>query len=98
MDMTQIIIAVIGLINAILVTFVVPVIKNKYSEQQIAKAEKVIKTFVYAADQLFPKEMRDEKKEWVKEKLRDAGYDADLDTINAQIEACVLELHNQLKP
>ena len=97
MDLTKILVAFISLINAILVTFVIPVIKNKYNEQQLQKANKIIKTFVYAADQLFGGEQGVEKKQWVRGRLAAAGYDVDLDSIDAQIEACVLELHNQLK-
>ena len=98
MDLTKIIVAIIGLIHAVLVTFIIPVLKNKYSEQQLLKANKIIKTFVYAADQLFTREQGEEKKQWVRDKLVLAGYDVDLDEIDAQIEAYVLELHNQLKP
>ena len=98
MDLTKIILAIIGIIHAVLVSFVIPVLKNKYSEQQLLKVNKIIKTFVYAADQLFDKEMGEEKKQWVREKLIAAGYDVNLDEIDAQIEAYVLELHNQLRP
>ena len=57
----------------------------------------ILIAFIEAAEQVFGKDQGPEKKEWVRGRLAALGIDVDLDVIDAEIEACVLLLHNALK-
>lgn len=52
-DITQIILALIGLVGALISAFLVPYIKAKTTKEQRDFAEKVIKEAVRAAEQIF---------------------------------------------
>ena len=97
MDINQIVSLVLKIVCFILITFVIPLIKKKYDQQQIDGVLDKIETYVEAADQLFGKEQGEEKKQWVRGRLAAHGIDVNLDYIDAEIEACVLMLHNALK-
>ena len=92
-NLTEIILAVITLIGAILTTFVLPVLKNKLTAQQQEKLNMAIRIGVFAAEQLFAH--GDEKKKYVQNLLSDKGYDVNLIEIDAAIEAMVRELKMQ---
>lgn len=107
-DITEIVIMVIGLCAVILTIFVIPAIKAKYGQDKVdealAVASKIdcfIRTFVEAAEQIFPKEEGVRKKEYVTnlvlEKLAEIGVTMDLEQISAAIESAVFELHTKLK-
>lgn len=96
-DLTQIILAVIALLGAVLTTFVIPWLKGKMSAQQLATMNNAIKVAVYAAEQMFTPEKWMEKKAWVVSLLQKQGYDANIAAIDAAIEAEVLALHKALK-
>ena len=97
MDLNAIITLVLKVVCFILVAFVIPLIKRKYSQDQLDAVNDKIMTYVQAADQIFGKDQGDEKKQWVRGRLAAHGIDVDLDIIDAEIEACVLMLHNALK-
>lgn len=97
MNISEIITIVLKVVCFILVVFVIPLIKRKYSQDKLDEIHDKIMTYVYAADQIFGRQQGDVKKEWVRKKLADLGIDVDLDLIDAEIEACVLILHNALK-
>lgn len=91
-DLTEIILAVIAVLGTILTAVVVPLLKQKLTENQQEILGKIVKTGVYAAEQLFGGGTGAQKKEWVLKYLSDQGYNVDLESINAQIEAVVKEL------
>lgn len=95
-DVTQIVLALIGLLSTIITTFLVPLLKNKLNDQQQAKLNTAIKIAVYAADQIFSSDAGKEKKQWVVNMLNEQGYHADLDVIDAQIEAMVKALRIEM--
>jgi hypothetical protein len=97
MSINEILSIVLKVLCFILIAFIIPYIKKKYSQQQLNEINEKIQTYVEAAEQLFPKDKGAEKKEWVREKLLGLGIDADIDYINSIIESCVLLLHNALK-
>ena len=97
MSANEIINLVLKIICFILVTFIIPLIKKKYEQNQIDAVLDKIQTYVEAAEQIFGKDQGDEKKQWVRGRLAAHGIDVDLDVIDAEIEACVLMLHNALK-
>ena len=103
-DLTQIILAIIALIGAVLTGFVIPWLKSKVSvengkvtETQAALLKLAINTAVRAAEQLFNSEEGLKKKEYVINVLKSQGYEVDQAAIDAAIEAAVLELHKQLQ-
>ena len=96
-DITQIVLAILSLIGVLITSLLVPWLKNKLNAQQQDKLNKFIDILVYAAEQIFPPEMGEQKKAWVKERLNAQGYDANMDMIDAQIEAVVKELRIKMK-
>ena len=97
MDVNAIISIVLKVVCFILVSFVIPYVKKKYDQQQLEDVNDKIQTYVEAAEQIFGKDEGAEKKQWVRERLAAHGIDVDLDYLDAEIEACVLILHNALK-
>ena len=97
MSVNEIVSLVLKIVCFLLVTFIIPLIKKKYDQNQIDSVLDKIQTYVEAADQIFGRDQGDEKKQWVRGRLAAHGIDVDLDIIDAEIEACVLMLHNALK-
>ena len=102
-DITQIVIALIGLLSAVLTGFAIPWLKSKIdinngkvSENQAYMIKLVINTAVKAAEQLYNSDEGKEKKAYVVNLLKEQGLDIDLPEIDAAIEAAVLELHRQI--
>ena len=91
-DITQVVVALIGLLGIILTSVVFPLLKLKLSVEQQSTLYALIRTGVFAAEQLFPAEKGAEKLEYVKNLLREKGYDADTDSVRAAIEAQVKAL------
>ena len=97
MDINEIVSLVLKVMCFILVTLVIPMIKRKYSKDQLEAVNDKIMTYVQAAEQIFGKEQGEEKKQWVRGRLAAHGIDVDLSLVDAEIEACVIMLHNALK-
>ena len=91
-DLTQIILAVIALISAVLTGFVIPWLKNKLTDHQYDTLVSLVRVGVFAAEQLFTKEMWKEKKQYVVDLLLENGYKVDVTAVDALIEATVREL------
>ena len=97
MSITEIVTLILKIVCFVLVAFVIPLIKKKYTQQELEAVNDKIITYVQAADQIFGSEQGEEKKQWVRGRLAAHGIDVDLNIIDAEIEACVLMLHNALK-
>ena len=102
-DLTQIILAIIALIGAVLTGFVIPWLKSKISvengkvtETQAALLKLAINTAVRAAEQLFNSEEKKKKKEYVIAILKSQGYEVDQVAIDAAIEAAVYGLKEKI--
>ena len=91
-DLTQIILAIITLIGAIITRYVIPWIKGKLSDNQYEVFKGLIRTGVFAAEQLFTSEQWKEKKAYVVSLLEENGYKVDCTAVDALIEATVREL------
>ena len=91
-DLTQIILAVIALISAVLTGFVIPWIKSKLDDRQYDVFATLVRVGVYAAEQLFTSDMWKEKKQYVVDLLKENGYSVDATAVDALIEATVREL------
>ena len=91
-DLTQIILAVITLIGAIITRYLIPWIKGKVDERQYEALKILARTGVFAAEQLFSSEQWKEKKEYVVNLLKENGYSVDDTAVDALIESLVREL------
>ena len=103
-DLTQIIVALIGLITAVLSGFLIPLLmtkiqesKAKLSEQELQMISELAKIAVKAAEQIYNGTgMGAKKKEYVQKFLADNGYVLDEQAVDIAIEAAVLELKQQM--
>lgn len=95
-NITPIAQAVVVLIAAIITTFVVPWIKSKVNNEDMAIFLRWVDIAVAAAEQLYESTDGTAKKEYVLAYLRDKGYTVDVDDLENAIEAAVLKLHKEL--
>ena len=91
-DLTQIILAVIALISAVLTGFVIPWLRNKLTDHQYDTLAALVRVGVFAAEQIFTSDMWKEKKQYVVDLLKENGYTVDTTAVDALIEATVREL------
>lgn len=93
-DLTNFVLAALTLIIALISAFAIPYIKSKTSAEQFSTIQLWVKVAVNAAEQLFTGSGRgEEKKTYVLEFLESKGFTIDLESIDALIEAAVLELN-----
>ena len=97
MSINEIVSIVLKVVCFILVAFVIPVLKKKYTREQLEDVNNTIHMYVEAAEQIFGVDQGTEKKQWVQERLKASGIDVNLAAVDAEIEAYVLILHNALK-
>ena len=79
-DLTQIILAIITLIGALITRYLIPWIKEKTNEKQFEALKILAKVGVYAAEQ------------YVLDFLKQNGYEIDAPAVDALIESLVREL------
>lgn len=103
-DMTQIILAIIALLSAIVTGFLIPLLKAKLLSEnsKLSKTQQdllmlAVTTAVTAAEQLYRSDEGQQKKSYVLALLKQQGFDVDSAAIDAAIEAVVLELHEELR-
>lgn len=96
MDYTRIIEAVIALVAALLTTFLIPWIKEKYDAEKLKKVQTYVDIAVTAAEQIYKACDGDAKKAYVLQYLAEKGIRFDSETVERMIEASVLMLHNEL--
>lgn len=88
-DITPILKAFIALLTTIITCFIIPWIRSKTTLNQQEMIRATIKSFVYAAEQIYGAGHGDEKRKYVKEQLKKAGYTYNESEINTEIEAAV---------
>ncbi len=91
-DLTQIILAIITLIGAIISRYLIPMLKDKLDERKYDIFNGLVRVGVYAAEQLYNSDQGKEKKEYVLQLLKKNGYEIDTGAVDALIEATVKEL------
>jgi len=92
-DITQIIVALIGLIGAVITYVLVPFIKSKTDATMFAKIQTMVQVAVTAAEQIYTGTgMGQTKKKYVLDFLESKGYTVDEDTIDKLIESAVYEM------
>ena len=94
-DITQIVVAVIGLLSVIVTTVVVPLLKKKLGAEKMSELQKWVEIAVHAAEQIITGTgMGQKKKEYVLEFLKQKGYDVDDEAVENAIEAAVFDMNN----
>ena len=100
-NLTDIIIAVLTLLFALLMRYVIPNIKTKTTASQMELIRAAVKSAVYAVEQVYKSKPGQEKKQLVLDFLKEQGYDLDDEeiekTLNVLIEAVVKELNIEQK-
>ena len=92
-DITTIIEALITLIFAVITAFLIPWIKTKISNEKLAEISEWAVIAVQAAEMIYNQAgMGQKKKEYVEQFLAEKGFKIDAESIDALIEASVLEL------
>ncbi len=89
-DLTPIINAIIALLAAIVTVKVIPWIKARTTNEQQATIKALVKTLVFAAEQLYGAGGGEKKLAWVKDQLALRGYAVN----TVEIEAAVGEYIN----
>lgn len=89
-DLTQIVVALIGLLSALITYRLIPWLKANTTEKQRVLIKAAIQTAVYAAEQMYGAGEGDKKFDYAINWLREQGYDVS----KAEIEAAVYELIN----
>lgn len=90
-NLTPIIQAIITLLAALITYRLVPWLKSRVDEDRQAKFNALIKSLVFAAEQIYGAGNGEGKLDYVCGQLRERGYEVDL----AMIEATVYEQFNQ---
>ena len=96
MNITEVIEAFVYVVVVLLSVFVIPVIKNKYSAQELDKVLKWVDIAVAAAEQLYDVTDGPIKKKYVLNYLSTKGFVVDEDELDLAIEASVNRLHAEL--
>ena len=89
-DLTAILNCVITLIGALVVRYLIPLLKEKH-------LEKAVNIAVYAAEQTIGPGKGAEKKQAVQDYLREKGFNVDLAEVDTAIEAAVKGLKIAIK-
>lgn len=94
-DITQIVVAVIGLLSVIVTSVIVPLLKQKLGAEKMSELQKWVEIAVHAAEQIITGTGKGkEKKEYVIEFLREKGFDVDDQAVENAIEAAVYDMNN----
>ena len=96
-DLTQVAIAVIGLISIIITTVIVPYCKSKTTREQRENIKFWAQLGVEAAEKIYNESgMGAKKKAFVEKFLADHGIILDTDQLDVMIESAVLEMQNAI--
>lgn len=92
-NLTPIFQAIIALLAALITYRLIPWIKARTTTEQQMTMKVLVRTLVFAAEQMYGAGAGREKLDWVKYQLKLAGFDMDV----AEIEAAVYEQINIYK-
>ena len=84
-DLTKLFQAAIELVAALIMAFLIPFIKAHTTKTQQQTMRAMVKSLVYAAEQLYGDGKGEEKLQYVKGRLQEKGYDVDTDEIEAAV-------------
>ena len=91
-DITEIVECLILLISAVITTFVIPVLRQRLSDDKRQKLLFWIETAVNAAEQIYGSKTGQQKKDYVVSFLLSKGIVANIDEVTALIESEVYKL------
>lgn len=91
-DITEIIECIVGLVSALITVFIIPVLRQKLSDEKRQRLLFWIETAVNAAEQLYGSKTGQQKKDFVVSFLLSKGIVADVDEVAALIESEVYKL------
>lgn len=99
-DMTELVVAILGILGAVITTFYIPYLKQKLNSEQFSQLKLIINVAVEAAEMLYKGSNRGpEKKEYVikciNEFLATHKLKVDFSIIENMIESAVLELKDK---
>ena len=100
-DLTPIFQALIALLASLITIKVIPWIQARTTAQQQAVLQSTIKVLVFAAEQLYGAGNGKQKLLYVKSKLKDKGYNIDVDQIEAAVRELMIEggdYHPEVEP
>ena len=99
-DITQIVIAFIGVLFAIITAVLIPWVKSRTTTNQQNIIAALARTAVYAAQQLYSPDEWKAKKiyavEFITEQLKRYGITLDADAVSAAVEAALKEIKTEL--
>lgn len=96
-DLTQIIVALIGVLAAVITKFAIPYLTSKVGAEKRQEIVFWTKLAVEAAEKIFKEQgMGAAKKEYVKTFLEEKGFKLDEKEIDVAIESAVLEMQNAI--
>ena len=96
MDITQLVIGVIGICVLFVTTVILPLARAKFGNENVDEFLRWVKIGVQAAEQIYAITDGEQKKMYVLEFLDSKGYDVNEDEVDKAIEAAVLELHTAM--
>lgn len=96
-DYTELIQAIIALVSVLITTFLIPLLKKKFSAEKLEELKKWVGIAVNAAEQLYGSKAGQQKKEYVISFLLSKGITFDANEVEALIEAEVYKLTAQAK-
>lgn len=91
-DYTAIIEIIISLLSAVITVFIIPILKQKLTQEKQEKLLFWIRTAVNAAEQVYGGKSGQSKKEYVVKFLLSKGIVFDVDEVSALIESEVYKL------
>lgn len=95
-DLTPILNAFITLLGLLLTTFLIPWIRTKISNEKLKEIQKWTSVGVKAAEMIYTESgMGDVKKKYVRKFLESKGYNLDIETVDALIEATVRDMQQE---
>jgi len=84
-DLTPVFQGLVGILFTLIVVRLLPWIQSKTTEQQQRTLALVVDTLVHAAEQIYGPGGGKEKLEYVCGKLREKGFEVDIDAIEAAV-------------
>ena len=96
MDITQLVIGVIGICVLFVTMVILPLARAKFGNENVEEFLRWVKIGVQAAEQIYAITDGEQKKMYVLEFLDSKGYDINEDEVDKAIEAAVLELHTSM--
>lgn len=95
-DLTQIFLAIITLLGALITNKLVPWLKANKTEKDLRILRAATATAVYAAEQLYGAGNGKEKLQYVKAQLAKKGFTVDIDQIEAAVQELTLTQQDNL--